>query len=175
MNEPVFIFDEKDPQMIHAYKAAQKSFKYFWRELSWERRRIVPGLDLAMIKLPFTDGPRSVGKPEFEHMWCDEIDFDGENLTGRLINTPNWLNSVKEGDSVQALFSHLTDWMMTVDGVAYGGYTVNMMPAGMSPQERKAHDQAWGLNFGDPNDIHTEIDRENEKSKFKISLGGILI
>ena len=54
--------------MTQAYAAAQHSFKFFWRELSWERRRIVPALDMAMIKLPFTDGPRSDGKPEFEHM-----------------------------------------------------------------------------------------------------------
>jgi uncharacterized protein YegJ (DUF2314 family) len=54
MSEPVFMFDAKDPEMQQAYEAAQASFRYFWRELSWERRRIVPGLDMTMVKLPFT-------------------------------------------------------------------------------------------------------------------------
>jgi len=165
MSEPVFMFDGEDPQMKRAYEAAQRSFKLFWREVSWERRRIVPGLDMAMIKLPFTDGPRSDGNAEFEHMWCDEVDFDGEILTGILINAPNWLTSVKEGDPVRAPFCHLADWMLTADGVAYGGYTVNLMRAGMGAKERTAHDEAWGLDFGDPDQIRTVIVRGKTKKR----------
>jgi len=157
------MFDGDDPRMEQAYKAAQQSFKYFWRELSWERRRIVPGLDMAMIKLPFTDGPRTDGNPEFEFMWCDEIDFDGQELTGVLLNSPNGLTSVKVGDSVQVPLSHLADWMMTVDGVAYGGHTVNLMRSQMDIRERKSHDAAWGLDFGDPNHIRVEIVHEKPK------------
>jgi len=41
------MFDGDDPAMQQAYEAAQQSFKYFWRELSWEQRRIVPGVDMA--------------------------------------------------------------------------------------------------------------------------------
>ena len=91
MAEPVFMFDPADARIAHAHEAARESFRFFWRELSWERRRIVPGLDLAMVKLPFTDGPRDDGNPEYEHMWVDEVGFDGTLLTGRLINQPNWL------------------------------------------------------------------------------------
>jgi uncharacterized protein YegJ (DUF2314 family) len=72
MSEPVFMFDSKDPEMQQACQAAQASFRYFWRELSWERRRIVPGLDIAMVKLPFTDRPRTDGNSEFEHMWIGD-------------------------------------------------------------------------------------------------------
>lgn len=89
MSEPVFMFDGQDPHMQQAYEAAQRSFKFFWRELSWERRRIVPGLDLAVIKVPFTDGPRTDGRPAFEHMWVDNIDYDGNRLRGTLLNSPN--------------------------------------------------------------------------------------
>ena len=166
------MFDDADPEMKRAYEAAQWSFKYFWRELSWERRRIVPGLDMAMIKLPFTDGPRTDGNSEYEYMWVSEVDFDGETLSGQLINAPNWLTSVKEGDAVRAPFSHLADWMMTVDGVAYGGFTVNAMRARMGSRERKQHDEAWGLDFGDPADIRWEIVRgEKPKGGF---LSGLL-
>lgn len=68
MSNPVFFFDNADPEMQQVYRAAQASFRYFWRELSWERRRIVPALDMALVKLPFTDGPRTDGNPEFEQM-----------------------------------------------------------------------------------------------------------
>jgi uncharacterized protein YegJ (DUF2314 family) len=163
MSERVFMFNADDPAMIEASESARQSFKYFWRELSWENRRIVPGLDLTMVKLPFTDGPRSDGNSEFEYMWIGEIDFDGETVSGKLLNAPNWLTSVKEGDEVQALFSQLSDWMMTSDGQAYGGFTVNRMRAQMSKSERKQHDEAWGLDFGDPNNTRVEIERDGKR------------
>jgi uncharacterized protein YegJ (DUF2314 family) len=160
MSEPVFMFDANDPEMQHAHQQAQSSFRFFWRELSWERRRIVPGLDMTMVKLPFTDGPRTDGNSEYEHMWLEDIGFDGDVISGTLLNAPNWLTSVRKGDQVSAPFSHLTDWMMTVDGRAYGGFTVNLMRSRMSRRERDQHDQAWGLDFGDPADIQVEIQRE---------------
>ena len=100
---PVFMFDDGDPEMQRAYQAARQSFRYFWRELSWERRRIIPGLDLACVKAPFSDGKaKARGKdPEVEHMWIGEIDFDGRNVRGELLNNPNWLTSVKAGDPAQ--------------------------------------------------------------------------
>ena len=86
--EPVFMFEGDDPDILSASRVARQTFKYFWREMSWERRRIVPAIDIAMIKLPFTDGPGDTGKGE--HMWVDEVDFDGQRLTGVLINSPRW-------------------------------------------------------------------------------------
>jgi hypothetical protein len=54
-------------------------------------------------------------------------------------------------------FSQLTDWMMTSDGKAYGAHTVNLLRSRMSARERKDHDEAWGLDFGEPNEIRTEL------------------
>ena len=157
MSEPVFMFDGEDPAIKQAYEDAQRSFKYFWRELHWERRRIIKALDIAMVKLPFTDGPRTDGHPEYEHMWIDDVEFDGEMVSGELINDPNWLTSVKKGDFIRMPLSRLGDWLMTVNGKAYGGFTVNLMRAGMSIPERKEHDEAWGLDFGDPANIRVEL------------------
>ena len=156
------MFDNDDPEMQQAYQAAQASFRYFWRELSWEKRRIVPGLDMTMVKLPFTDGPRTDGNSEFEQMWIGEIGFDGDSVSGKLLNSPNWLTSVRAGDAVSVPFGNLTDWMMTTDGRAYGGFTVNVMRSRMSRRERDEHDQAWGLDFGDPGDVQVEIKRESK-------------
>jgi uncharacterized protein YegJ (DUF2314 family) len=174
MSEPVFMFDGADAAMKQAYEKAQQSFKYFWRELSWEHRRIVPGLDMTMVKLPFTDGPRTDGKPVYEHMWVGEVDFDGETVSGKLLNSPNWLTSVREGAAIRVPFSHLEDWMMTVQGRAYGGFTVNVMRAKMGARERKDHDNAWGLDFGDPAVVRLEIERQEKpkKSFFSNLFGG---
>jgi uncharacterized protein YegJ (DUF2314 family) len=158
------MFDGDNPEMQHAYEKAQASFRYFWRELSWERRRIIPGLDLAMVKLPFSNGPKIAGKSdgssEFEHMWIDGIGFDGDSLSGTLMNDPFEVTSVAKGDVVSMPFAHLTDWMMAANGRAYGGFTVNVMRSTMSRRERDEHDRQWGLDFGDPADVRVEITRD---------------
>jgi uncharacterized protein YegJ (DUF2314 family) len=100
----VFMFDNDDPEMQGAYRRARANFRYFWREMAWERRRIVPAMDLACVKVPFFDevGDGSAkGTPEVEHMWISEVNFDGQHVRGVLLNSPNWLKSVKEGDSAR--------------------------------------------------------------------------
>ena len=152
----VFMFDNSDPEMQRAYENARATFRYFWREIAWERRRIVPALDLVCVKAPFTDGEqgaRSKDTPDVEHMWLSDVDFDGQLVSGVLLNAPNWLNSVKEGDSARIPLSQISDWMYAIGGDVFGAYTVNLLRSRMGRQERLEHDAAWGLNFGDPTRI----------------------
>jgi uncharacterized protein YegJ (DUF2314 family) len=158
----VFMFDNDDPEMQRAYENARATFRYFWREVAWERRRIVPALDLACVKAPFSDGDKAVrtpGNPEVEHMWLGEVelkgqliglDFDGQFVSGALLNDPNWLKTIKGGDPARIPLHQISDWMYAVDGNVYGAYTVNLMRSRMGPRERKEHDNAWGFDFGDP-------------------------
>lgn len=142
--------------MQRAHENARETFRFFWREVAWERRRIVPALDMAYVKAPFSDGKkakRAAGVPNVEHMWMSEIEFDGEFVTGVLMNSPNWVKSVKEGDSVRIPLSEISDWMYVMSGVVYGAFTVNLMRSRMGKKERKSHDDAWGLDFGDPTKI----------------------
>ncbi len=148
----VFYFDSSDPEMQRAHEQARASFGYFWREVHWERRRIIPGLDLASVKAPFSDGPQNGGSqanPEVEHMWLSDVDFDGREVSGTLLNAPNWLKSVKEGDALRLPLGQISDWMYAISGEAFGAYTVNLMRSRMGRAERAEHDAAWGLDFGD--------------------------
>jgi uncharacterized protein len=152
----VFLVDGSDPEMQKAYQKAQATFRYFWREVAWERRRIVPALDLACVKAPFSDvepEEHSKSDPQVEHMWLSDVDFDGRTVSGVLLNSPNCLKSVQQGDSARFALDAISDWMYAIHGEVYGGYTVNLMRARMSASELKEHDAAWGLNFGDPNKI----------------------
>jgi uncharacterized protein len=149
----VFMFDNSDPEMQRAYENARATFRYFWREVAWERRRIVPALDLACVKATFSDGeqgPRTGDTPRVEHMWLSEVDFDGRFVSGVLVNSPNWLKTVKQGDAARVPLGEINDWMYAISGEVFGAYTVNLMRSRMGPQERQEHDAAWGLNFGDP-------------------------
>ncbi|HEX8913968.1 MAG TPA: DUF2314 domain-containing protein [Humisphaera sp.] len=151
----VFMFDGDDPEMAQASARARRTFKYFWRELAWERRRIVPGLDVACVKAAFSDGggPRNDGGPEVEQMWVTDVDFDGRAVSGTLLNSPNWLRSVKEGDPVRLPLARISDWMYVIGGEVYGAYTVQLLRSRMDRAELADHDRAWGLDFGDPSGV----------------------
>lgn len=149
----VFYLPSDDPAMEQAAKQARDNFRFFWRELSWERRRIVPGLDVSAVKAAFSDPPevraRNPEGLEVEYMWLSDVDFDGRTIYGTLLNSPDTLQSVSEGDSVEIPLSRLVDWMYSVMGSVCGGFTVDLMRSRMSPGERKQHDNAWGMDFGE--------------------------
>src|SRR5262245_43134710 len=125
----VFLFDNSDPEMQAAYERARATFRYFWREISWERRRIIPGLDLACVKAPFSDGEqaRKGAKFEVEQMWIDEVNFDGRHVSGVLLNSPSSLKTVKAGDGAFFALNEISDWMYAIQGKVYGAHTVNLM------------------------------------------------
>ncbi|MEM8641873.1 MAG: DUF2314 domain-containing protein [Cyanobacteria bacterium P01_G01_bin.54] len=154
MSQPDIYFAENcDSALQQASDRARSTFKYFWRELSWEYRRIIPGLDLAAVKLPFVNPHPHPDAPDVEQMWIDQIDFDGHNISGRLINEPQWIDSAHPGDTVTVPFAQMTDWLYAIAGNVYGAHTVNALRVQMTPQEQAEHDAAWGLEFGNPQKI----------------------
>lgn len=139
--------------MLDAYAKAQATFKYFWRELSWEHRRIVPGLNVACVKVAFSQQFPGNDKPTVEHMWINDISFDGDNISGILINDPNELTNVNNGDEISIPVNQISDWLFAINDQTYGGFTIQAMRAGMTEEERREHDEAWGLEFGDYNHV----------------------
>lgn len=140
-----------DPEMAEAYLAAQATFKYFWREVAWESRRIIPGLELASVKVPFSD--QEDERLGVEHLWLSDIDFDGRKIRGTVLSSPNDLTTIKQGDEVVLSLEEISDWMYVIDSKVYGAHTVNLMRSRMSRGECRGHDRAWGLQFGDASTI----------------------
>ncbi|TDV58752.1 uncharacterized protein YegJ (DUF2314 family) [Pseudomonas sp. LP_7_YM] len=132
-----------------AVASAKATFKFFWRELSWERRRVVPGLDLAAVKVSFGVNTSDPLSPSVEHMWVTDVDFDGENLSGVLMSEPHWVKSLAAGDQVSVPFVDLNDWIYVLGGRAFGGFTVDALRSTMAPVERDEHDAAWGIDFAE--------------------------
>lgn len=168
-DKEMFFADGSNPKMIEAFKNAQRTFKYFWRELSWEYRRIIPALDVACVKIAFTQETENA-QIVVEHMWINDVQFDGNTIKGILINSPNELTNISNGDFVEIPLNQISDWLFAVPqskpkrGLsklfsssskpkAYGGFTIQTMRSEMSNQERKEHDNAWGLDFGDYNEV----------------------
>ena len=148
---PIYFVSRDEDYMQRAFEQARESFKYFWRELYWERRRIAPMLDYAMVKICFLDVVN--GEEVGEHMWVNDVEFDGETIYGTLVNEPDSVQNVKVGDQISAKFTDMSDWLFAIDGRAYGGFSVQAMRSRMQKDELAEHDAAWGLDFGDYNDI----------------------
>jgi lipoprotein len=134
---PIYFASNEEDYMQRAFEQARESFRYFWRELYWERHRVVPGLDFAMVKICFLDVVD--GEEVGEHMWINDVDFDGETISGTLVNEPDAVQNVKNGDRVNAKIDEMSDWMFAVGGRAYGGFSVQAMRSRMQKGEQKEY------------------------------------
>lgn len=152
-DNPLYWAKTNDAEIDAGSQRARDTFRYFIRELSWERRRIIKGLDVAVVKIAFGEQASPEAAPIVEHMWIGDVDFDGAIVRGRLLNDPHHVQSVRQGQGVQVPFAQMSDWMYAQRSTAYGGFTVNVLRSRMSDAERRQHDDAWGLEFGDPYDV----------------------
>ncbi|WP_220399524.1 DUF2314 domain-containing protein [Filimonas effusa] len=147
MSDNMYYTKSDDQGIIDASEKARETFKYMWRELSWEARRIVPALDLACVKVAFAQQMEDSDEPVVEHMWINDVYFDGEQIGGILINDPETLTNIDNGDAVQVPLSQVSDWLLSSRGKTYGGFTIHQMRSEMRSEEREAHDEAWGLTL----------------------------
>jgi uncharacterized protein YegJ (DUF2314 family) len=145
MSQNIYRFEGDDPDINLASKKARESFKYFWRELSWERRRIIPGLDISAVKLGFPTGKMTDSAPSVEHMWIENVNFDGLKVSGDLLNDPRWIDGIGSGDSIVMGFNDIDDWIYSINGIVYGAYTVNAIRLKMNSDQRRVHDDALSL------------------------------
>ena len=167
MSENTVFYSEADnPAMMEAFEKARASFKYFWRELSWEARRIVPALNLACVKIAFVEETEDADSPLVEYMWINDVAFDGDTVSGTLLNDPEAFHSVQSGDVVQVPFAQVSDWLFYRDDKSYGGFTIQLMRSQMDAAERAEHDEAWDLNFGDFNEVLVVADQLEHPENF---------
>jgi len=165
MTKEILLSRFADAEMEEASVNAKKSFKVFWRELSWEMRRIIPGLDLSVLKRGFPTNEKS--NLSLEHMWVGDISFDGKIIRGNLLNQPNQIENLNQGDIVEFDYEEISDWMYSINNNVYGAFTVNVLRSRMAKKELKEHDDAWGLDFGDPS--NSNIDADLSFSKFLLT------
>ena len=142
-----------DEALETAQNQARSTFHCFWKEVASDYNRIVPALSVAIVKCAFpVDAPDS--PVSTEQMWIDNIFFDGASVTGELINAPQFLTTLSVGDAVQVPKAGISDWLCQSGDDLYGGYTVQVLRAGMGESERAEHDAAWGLSFPEPGTVN---------------------
>ena len=80
---PVYLNTDKDPAIDQAVIKARQNFRYFWREVTCQRKRIVPSLDLACIKYPIGKRPKTA----WNHQTSEVYEHTGHSLE-MLSNIP---------------------------------------------------------------------------------------
>jgi uncharacterized protein YegJ (DUF2314 family) len=107
--------DDDDKGMNDAMAQARKEFPAFWKAVSADRKNKEPGLVPAMVKAEFSDKGK---EGEGEHLWIDEVSYDGKMISGVVASEPADLKSVKLGEKVSLPLERLSDWLYVEKGVA---------------------------------------------------------
>lgn len=136
--------DDDDKGMNEAMAQARKEFPAFWKAVSADRKNEEPELVPAMVKAEFSDKGK---EDEGEHLWIDEVSYDGKMISGVVASEPADLKSVKLGEKVSFPLERLSDWLYVEKGVAKGAFTVNYLRRQMSAKERKEHDGSYPFRF----------------------------
>jgi uncharacterized protein YegJ (DUF2314 family) len=84
-----------------------------------------------------------------EHIWLDDVSFDGQDFHGVLGNEPIYLDGLHLGDEVTVSTADVSDWMIVDGGRLLGGFTIHVLRSRMSDEERQQFDQDMGLLIGD--------------------------
>jgi len=136
--------EAEDQEMQGAMQSARDQFPKFWEEVSTDYRRVIPVLQRPMVKAYFLDKNESEGG---EHMWVGDVQYDGEIISGILIDKPRYIQSVDTGDKVRFPLERLSDWLYVERNTAVGAFTVKLLRTRMSEEERKRHDSHYPFKF----------------------------
>lgn len=100
-------------------------------------------------------------EPLIEYMWIDQVDFDGSTITGILLNEPYIIDNVQAGETVRLQFESIVDWMFLSNGTVHGAFTIQEYRKTLNASGRKEYDEAWGIDFGNPDEILLVYDQKN--------------
>ncbi len=122
---------EDNKAMDRAVQSAQKSVKKFIAAI----RSPKASQSRFAIKKAFVEGDK------VEHLWLNEVSFDGQLFHGKVDNEPVDIKGVRVGQEVTVLPNEISDWMYVQDGRLVGGYTIHAMCQNMSPGEKKQFEE----------------------------------
>jgi uncharacterized protein YegJ (DUF2314 family) len=130
---------QNDAVMDAAVERARETLAVFRRWLP----RAADGEVVAQLKARFELGD------EIEHMWITDVSFKGGAYHGRLASTPMADTDLAPGDAVTIRPDEVTDWMVVVDDVVLGAFTVIEIRRRMDPRQRSEFDAEAGYRIPD--------------------------
>ena len=139
MNEPpITTFQNDDKEFAHAIAEAQRTLDLFIGQLQNPK----PAQTYFSVKARF---PTSKGNAE--HIWLDNVRYDGSKFSGKIGNTPQSVKNLHLGDPCIIDRENITDWMIVEDGRLVGGTTIRLARSRKSPAERIEFDRHATFRF----------------------------
>jgi uncharacterized protein YegJ (DUF2314 family) len=121
-----------DPRMNAAIAKARASVGTFIAALQSPK----PGQTGFNVKAKFSDSGHD------EHIWLDNVTYDGTNFQGTIANEPEMVKNVKNGQRVTVPAAEISDWMYLENRKLVGGETVRVLHASLSPADRANFDKS---------------------------------
>ncbi len=129
MSDTTVPFDSEDARMRFAIDEARSSLRKFFDAYLNPK----PNQTAFLLKVLFESGEAS------EHIWLADIDASVSPLEGTVANEPN-LPGLTFMERVRFNPWQITDWMYIEDGYLVGGYTTQVIRAGLTTAERAQYD-----------------------------------
>jgi uncharacterized protein YegJ (DUF2314 family) len=130
--DKMVIVSPDDPRMNAAIEKARATVGTFIAALQSPR----PGQVSFSLKAKFTDAGFD------EHIWLNQISYDGTNFQGTVDNEPERVKNVKNGQRVTVAPAEISDWMFIENRKLVGGETVRALRASLTPAERAHFDKS---------------------------------
>ncbi|HJT80384.1 MAG TPA: DUF2314 domain-containing protein [Chthoniobacterales bacterium] len=125
-----FNVEDSDKTMKRAVDQAQRSLGFFIAALKANK----PDDSEFAIKKGFTDGDN------VEHLWINELRWDGKNFHGKIDNRPVDVRNVWLGEPVIVAPEDVSDWMFVKDNTLMGGYTTRVLYQRLNSEEKARFD-----------------------------------
>jgi uncharacterized protein YegJ (DUF2314 family) len=121
--DPVISVSGEDKEMNAAIARARSEVDAFITILN------AHGADSFSVKMPVHDGK------QVEHFWLTNVTYADGVFTGEIDNDPEFVHTVKLGQTVSVKKEEISDWLYMKDGKMYGNYTVRVLLPKMDPDE----------------------------------------
>ena len=86
---------------------------------------------------------------QVEHIWLGNLTYSDGAFHGTLDNQPVSLAGWAEGDPISVPAERISDWIVVLNNRLYGGYTIHVHRAAMSPEEQRRFDESFGATIPD--------------------------
>jgi len=128
---------DDDRAMAEAVQSARKTLNKFIDAVRSPKK----SQSRFAIKKPFIEGDK------VEHLWVNEVTFDGKVFHGKVDNEPVDLKAVRLGDEVTVKPEEISDWMYVQNGRLVGAYTTRCVCRGMSAEQKKQFEKDIGCRM----------------------------
>ncbi len=135
----IYSVHRDDIEMNEAINSANQTIKIFEEALLRKDRNY----KFFAIKSRFKT-PRGE-----EHIWLRNIFIRENEYWGIVGNLPEDISEIEVGDTIRIINETISDWMFLDSGRLKGGYTIRLLRARMSDNERQKFDSANNIIIED--------------------------